>query len=149
MALKLGPKAGAPLRRRLDRPEPRIAAGLRLRGLASAAIDLSDGLAGDLSHILRASGVGADIDASQLPTSPAFLERLGEVDASRLTLQAQGGDDYELCVCLPPGHLAGARASLDVPLTVIGCLSPESGLRFVDASGATIAVPPHGYRHFE
>ncbi|TDU32277.1 thiamine-phosphate kinase [Panacagrimonas perspica] len=149
LALKLGANAGESLRGRLDRPEPRVAAGLRLRGLASAAIDLSDGLAGDLSHILRASGVGADIDASQLPASPEFLQRVGDVDTSRLALQVQGGDDYELCVCLPPGHLAGARAGLDVPLTVIGCLSPVPGLRFVDASGATIAVPPHGYRHFE
>ena len=149
LALKLGPNAGDSLRGRLDRPEPRITAGLRLRGLATAAIDLSDGLAGDLSHILRASGVGADIDASQLPASPEFLERVGESQFSRLALQAQGGDDYELCVCLPPGHLTGARAGLDIALTVIGCLSSEPGLRFVDASGATIAVPPHGYRHFE
>lgn len=150
LALRLGAKAGEALRQRLDRPQPRVAAGLRLRGLASAAIDLSDGLAGDLSHILRASRVGADIDASQLPASPEFLDRFADVqDSSRLALQARGGDDYELCVCLAPGHLEGARASLEVPLTVIGCLSPEPGLRFVDGSGATIAFPPHGYRHFE
>lgn len=148
LALKLGGGAEPALRDRLNRPEPRVAEGVRLRGIARAAIDLSDGLAGDLSHIVAASGVGAAIDIARLPRSPAF-DHVPLDEASRLALQVQGGDDYELCVCLAPGHLEGARASLDVPLTVIGRVVAEPGLRFVDASGATIAVPPHGYRHFE
>lgn len=149
LALRLGPAAGdAVLRDRLDRPEPRVLAGMRLRGLASAAIDLSDGLAGDLSHILQASGVGATVDVGCLPASSEFLRGLPP-NLSRLVLQAQGGDDYELCVCIPTRYIEGARAGLDVPLTVIGSVTAEPGLRFVDASGATIAIPPHGYRHFE
>lgn len=134
------------LRQRLDRPEPRVAAGRVMRDLAHAAIDLSDGLAGDLSHLLSASGVGAVIDLDALPMSDAFASRAGPL---RHELQTAGGDDYELCVCLPSARVEAARAQLDIPLTVIGQITTEPGLRFVDASGATIALPPHGYRHFE
>lgn len=131
---------------RLNRPEPRVAAGLALRDLAHAAIDLSDGLAGDLAHILAASGVGAVIEAARLPMSADF-ERLSVGD-QRLALQVQGGDDYELCLSLPVDRVGAARAALDVPLTVIGHITAEPGLRFIDAAG-TISVAPHGYRHFE
>lgn len=137
----------SPLSVRLNRPEPRVAAGLALRALAHAAIDLSDGLAGDLSHILAASGLGAIIEAQRLPMSEAF-ERLS-APQQRLALQAQGGDDYELCVCLPPDRVDAARAALAIPLTVIGSITAKPGLHFVDAAGATIEVSPHGYRHFE
>lgn len=137
----------APLRTRLDRPEPRVAAGLTLRAWAHAAIDLSDGLAGDLAHVLSASGVGAQIDAARLPMSADF-ERL-IAPSSRLALQVQGGDDYELCVCLPADRVEAARAALDVPLTVVGRITAEPGLRFVDRAGVTIEMSAHGYRHFE
>lgn len=134
------------LQARLDRPSPRLQAGLALRGLASAAIDLSDGLAGDLSHILTASGVGADLNAAQLPMSAAFA-RLHPSE-QRLNLQAAGGDDYELCCCLPPAQLAAAQARLDLPLTVIGEISAKPGLRWHDTrAGAPVPVL-HGYRHF-
>lgn len=135
------------LRARLDRPLPRLRAGVALRGLAHAGIDLSDGLAGDLGHILAASGVGAEIEATRLPMSAEF-EWL-TADAARLPLQARGGDDYELCICLPPSHLERARSAVDVPLTVIGRIIETPGLRFVDADGATIPLDPHGYRHFQ
>lgn len=139
--------AEAMLRARLDRPEPRVTAGLALRAFAHAAIDLSDGLAGDLAHVLTASGLGARIEAERLPMSADFA-RLRR-PAGRLALQAQGGDDYELCVCLPADRVETARAALDVPLTVIGQITAEPGLRFVDGAGANIAISPHGYRHFE
>lgn len=150
LSLRLGSAVDAPgLRARLDRPQPRLEAGKALRGFADAAIDLSDGLAGDLSHVLRASGVGARIDAGALPTSKDFLRHLS-ADMSRITLQAQSGDDYELCVCLPADAVDAARAALEgLPLTVVGEITAERGLRFVDSAGATIAVPAHGYRHFE
>lgn len=150
LALRLGEDLNAPgLRARLDRPQPRLAAGLALRGLAHAAIDLSDGLAGDLGHVLRASDVGARIVVDQLPAARDFLRHL-TADMSRVALQAQGGDDYELCVCLPPDRVEAARAALEgLPLTVVGEIMAERGLRFVDGAGATIAVPSHGYRHFE
>ncbi|MGH8456004.1 MAG: thiamine-phosphate kinase, partial [Stenotrophobium sp.] len=134
------------LRERLDRPLPRLAAGMALRGLAHAAIDLSDGLAGDLVHILEASGAGAEVHADKLPMSAEF-ERLSS-PVSRLPLQAQGGDDYELCACIPPARIGAAAAALDVPLTVIGRVTAEPGLRFLDADGVNIPLEPHGYRHF-
>jgi thiamine-monophosphate kinase len=135
------------LRERLDRPQPRLAAGLVLREFAHAAIDLSDGLAGDLPHVLEASGVGAVIEAQQLPQSYEFARHAPA--GERLQLQAQGGDDYELCACLPPDRLELAQSRLDVPLTVIGRVVDEPGLRFVDANGVNIALESHGYRHFQ
>lgn len=135
------------LRQRLDRPQPRLAAGLALRGLASAAIDLSDGLAGDLGHILAASGVGAELAADDLPVSPAFAAAQLPV-RERLALQLQGGDDYELCFCLPEGQLAAARAALPLPFTVIGRIGSAPGLWLRGAQGARESVAPEGYRHF-
>ncbi len=134
------------LDQRLDRPTPRLIAGRALRGLAHAAIDISDGLAGDLGHILAASGVGADISLERLPMSPAFA-RLAP-DAARRALQLGGGDDYELCVCLPESALAAAQAASDVPLTAIGRIAAGKGLRFLDESGVVMDLPRHGYRHF-
>jgi thiamine-monophosphate kinase len=139
--------AGA-LRTRLDRPQPRVAAGLALRGLAHAALDLSDGLAGDLVHILNASGVGAEIDLGCLPMSPEFAAR--HVPEQRWALQLAGGDDYELCVCIPPDRLDEARAALralDLPLTPIGHISANPGLRCYD-HGRPVALDLDGYRHF-
>lgn len=134
------------LRARLNRPQPRLTAGLTLRGQAHAAIDLSDGLAGDLTHVLTASGVGAQLRADLLPASAAFEQHAPA--AEKLALQVQGGDDYELCVCLPPDAVSGLAAQLDVPLTVIGRVTAEPGLRITGADGVTIPVSSHGYRHF-
>lgn len=134
------------LKGRLNRPTPRLSAGLNLRGLATAAIDLSDGLAGDLRHILEASWVGAELSIDKLPMSEAF-KRLAPAE-SRLALQAGGGDDYELCVCIPPQKLAEARRKLDLPLTEIGRIVREPGLRWLDAQGRPQAVDLRGYRHF-
>lgn len=145
-ALALRQPGDAALDERLNRPQPRVQAGLSLRGLATAAIDLSDGLAGDLGHILSASGVGAEIFANELPVSPAF-QRLAPPDAA-FGLQVTGGDDYELCVCLPEAVLAQAREQLALPLTVIGQLTERPGLRFLDAADQEIAFDGTGYRHF-
>lgn len=139
----------AALRARLDRPTPRLAAGLALRGLASAAIDLSDGLGGDLGHVLAASKVGAVIDADALPMSDAFA-RQAEA-AERLALQASGGDDYELCVCVPAARLNAAQAAVAASgcrLTVIGEITAEPGLRW-QRNGQPVDGPQHGYRHFD
>jgi thiamine-monophosphate kinase len=135
------------LTRRLDRPRPRIKAGLTLRGRATAVIDLSDGLAGDLQHILDASKVGAEIDVERLPMSDEFREW---VDAEqRIGLQVGGGDDYELCACIAEADLKKVTARLGVPVTVIGRVTKKKGLRFLDADGAEIQQDFRAYRHFE
>lgn len=134
------------LRARLNRPVPRVAVGAALRGLAHAAIDLSDGLAGDLSHILVASGVGAEVRTTKLPMSPAF-KNLSEPDA-RVELQVAGGDDYELCICLPAEDVAKLRKRLDLPLTEIGRIVKGKALGFLDGKGKKLSIEPFGYRHF-
>ncbi|HEX4873136.1 MAG TPA: thiamine-phosphate kinase [Nevskiaceae bacterium] len=146
LALRQGP--GSPLRARLDRPEPRVAAGLAARGRASAALDLSDGLAGDLRHVLAASGVGACIEVDRLPASSPF-ERQGLSTAERRALQLAGGDDYELCLCVPPAQEAALREALaPLRLSAIGQITAEPGLRFVDGQGQPLDLPYEGYRHF-
>ena len=136
------------LRRRLDRPTPRVEAGQILAEWGMAAIDLSDGLAGDLNHILVASQVGAELRADRLPQSPAFI-RAAPQDS--LALQLHGGDDYELCVCLRGEDFQAAEpklAALGVPLTRIGVITATPGLRLRE--GATVrAIEPRGYQHFE
>lgn len=145
--LQAGETPAVDLRARLDRPRPRIAAGRGLRGLASAAIDLSDGLIGDLDHVLRASGTGATIDIDRLPMSQAFASQVAPGD--RLRLQTAGGDDYELCFIVPPSRLDAARAACaDALLTVIGRIDATSGLRLRTADGAIVASPSSAYRHF-
>lgn len=128
---------------RLHRPTPRISAGLALAGFAHAAIDVSDGLAADLGHILAASKTGADIESSKLPASAEFLRRAPP--ASRLALQL-AGDDYELCVCLPPDKLTAAKAGLDCDLTVIGEITSRPGLR--DQSTGAELPASSGFDHF-
>lgn len=136
----------AALRRRLDRPEPRIDAGLALRGAAHAAADISDGLGVDLAHILEASGVGATVEAAKLPASDAFAALCPPEDV--LAHQWAGGDDYELCVCLPEAALAGVAARVDCPLRPIGRIEAQPGLRLVDAHGTPLAPRKAGYDHF-
>lgn len=146
LALQLGAQAPPALRQRLHRPQPRLAAGQALRELASAGLDLSDGLAGDLAHLCRASGVGASVRADLLPTSAAFAAAAPA--ARHLALQAQGGDDYELCLTLPPERVEAATAACGLPLTVIGRITREPGVRFCTAAGEILPLAPHGYRHF-
>lgn len=146
LALQLGAQAPEALRQRLHRPQPRLAAGQALRELASAGLDLSDGLAGDLAHLCRASGVGASVRADLLPASAAFAAAAPA--AQRLALQAQGGDDYELCLTLPPERVEAATAACGLPLTVIGRITREPAVRFCTAAGEILPLAPHGYRHF-
>ncbi len=125
------------LKTRLNRPTPRLATAMCLRGVARAAIDLSDGLAGDLGHILQASWVGAEIEAAKLPKSEAF-QQLAPAD-QRLGLQAAGGDDYELCVCIPP-ELPGRGAQPRRP-------AADAGRPHRRRAGAALAGrtgPEHG-----
>lgn len=136
------------VRRAMECPAPRVALGLALRGVARAAIDLSDGLVGDLGHILRRSGVGARVERDALPRS-AVLARQGEALQHECLLA--GGDDYELLFTAPAAHddavRAAARAA-GVAVTRIGRIEAEPGLRIVDAQGAAVASRWQGFDHF-
>ncbi len=134
---------------RLNRPVPRVALGLALRGIASAAIDVSDGLHQDLGHIAARSGLAATIRTGALPPSAA-LSRVGD-EAQRLRWQLAGGDDYELCCAVPPDRVADAQAvaaALGCVLTVIGHFDAGSGVHLIDAAGATVPSPCGGWEHF-
>lgn len=132
------------LRDRLDRPAPRVALGRALRGVASSCIDISDGLLADLSHICRASGVGARLDARALPSSAALRQAFDA--ATCLALQASGGDDYELCFTAPAAQrdvIHALSQTLNLPLTHIGEIVTGTG---VCCEGVDVAAA--GYQHF-
>ncbi len=157
-----GNEDGLPLflRDRLHRPTPRIALGQVLRGRATAAIDVSDGLLADFAHIARASGVGIELDADALPVSEALRVRCAP--AARLCHQATGGDDYELAFTVPADQMdavreffaspssmgKGAGAGATVALTRIGRVVAGEGVRLLDANGASIEFARAGWEHF-
>lgn len=134
---------------RLVRPQPRNAAAGVVRDRAHAGVDISDGLVADLGHMLAAGGVGARLEADRLPCSAAFAAHCPA--ARRLDYQLAGGDDYELCVCLPPADVPALTEELaqgaDCKFTVIGSIEARPGLRIVDAGGEPVAVRG-GYDHF-
>jgi thiamine-monophosphate kinase len=126
-------------------PQPRVALGPRLIGLATASMDVSDGLIADLGHMAEASSVAALVEAAQVPLSPAGLR------AGRLELALTGGDDYEiLFTASPPAEpaVAALAAELSLPLTRIGRIEPGSGVTAVNAAGAPIELMSRGWRHF-
>jgi thiamine-monophosphate kinase len=131
-------------------PQPRLKLGQRLRGIASACMDISDGLAQDLEHICTASGVGAEIDWPAVPLSSqarAALESIG----NPYEIVLAGGDDYELLFTVPPGaerKLQAVAKSSEVPLTCIGRVVSGSGVRVLDAAQKEIMLARKGYRHF-
>ena len=127
-------------------PEPRLALGLRLAGLASAAMDVSDGLVADLGHLCRASGLDAEIDAARVPLSAAAKAALAGDQEPLATLLA-GGDDYELLFTAP--EAAGVLNSLGLPVTAIGRMVEGSGVvRVLGPDGAALVLPATGWRHF-
>ncbi|MCW5655414.1 thiamine-phosphate kinase [Hydrogenophaga sp.] len=140
----------AALRARLERPTPRNALGQALAATAGvhAAIDVSDGLVGDLDHILRASGVGAEILLEDLPVAPA-LQALPE--AQRLACLLAGGDDYELLfTAAPEAHPAvlAAAAASGTSVTRIGRITASAGLKLLDAARREVPFTPQGFDHF-
>ncbi len=143
----LPPGHMAPLERRLHRPEARLEVGHALAGVASAAIDLSDGLVGDLGHILDASGVGATVDITALPLSSQLRALAGD---AALPYAVGGGDDYELCFTVPPARRdAVERLGLDcgVAIACIGTIDAAPGLRLVPVDKVA-ALPATAYSHF-
>ena len=140
------------LRQRLDAPEPRVALGVALRGIASAALDVSDGLVGDLEHVLDASRVGAAIELAAVPCSEALRAMLrGEARDVACAVLLAGGDDYELCFTAAPSmheRIAGLARSLSLPLTPIGRITAEPELVVRDEHGERLASLPRAFDHF-
>jgi thiamine-monophosphate kinase len=135
-------------RARLEWPAPRVALGIGLRGLATAAIDVSDGLLGDLGHILERSRLGARVDWPAVPRSDA-LRRQPEALQRRCALA--GGDDYELLFTAPASKRAdvlAAAAAAGVTVTLIGTMTPHPGLEVLDADGTVVETTYRGYDHF-
>lgn len=137
------------LRMRLDRPTPRVALGRALRGIATACIDVSDGLLADLRHVCTASGVGARIDVDALPASDG-LRACFDREQQRLLL-ANGGDDYELCFTAPADArdaVVRAAAVVGVPATRIGNVVDAPGVAASTADGSAWSAPAAGWVHF-
>ncbi|HQS81643.1 MAG TPA: thiamine-phosphate kinase [Thiobacillus sp.] len=130
-------------------PTPRVALGSALRGVASSAIDISDGLLADLGHILQRSQVGATVEFAALPTLPVAQAYLHEKVAVDCVLA--GGDDYELCFTAPAERrdaVAAAAQSAGVTVTRIGRITAEPGLTVIDADGQLLPIEHTGYDHF-
>jgi thiamine-monophosphate kinase len=131
-------------------PTPRVALGIALRGVASSAIDISDGLLGDLGHILERSRVGARLEFASLPTLPVAQAYLHEKVARDCVLA--GGDDYELCFTAPAERrdaVAAAAQSAGVAVTRVGRINAEPGLALIDADGKPLPFEKTGYDHFD
>jgi thiamine-monophosphate kinase len=140
------------LKRRLELPEPRVALGVSLRGIASAALDVSDGLTGDLGHLLAASRVGATIDLAAIPCSDALQTKLaGKERALALACLLAGGDDYELCFTASPAmreRVDALARALGIALTPIGAITAEPGLAVRDEHGRELRSVPRAFDHF-
>ena len=136
---------------RLEIPTPRIELGLKLRGIAHAMLDISDGLAGDLAHLASASGVTAQVDADALPLSPAVRRETRE---ATLRYALGGGDDYELCFAAAPEartEVEAAGTASGVAVARIGTILAGRGgapVTYADASGNVLALQLGGYDHF-
>ena len=140
------------LARRLEEPQPRVALGVALRGVASAALDISDGLSGDLGHVLAASRVGAMLDLAAIPCADALRAKLegGERDLA-LSLLLAGGDDYELCFTASPAlreRIDTIALALGLPLTPIGSITVDAALVVNDEHGTPLAALPRAFDHF-
>jgi thiamine-monophosphate kinase len=156
LALRMQDSAAAELRDRLDYPEPRLGAGGLLRGLASASIDISDGLLADLGHLLEPDGLGASLQIDDLPRSDAFIAALQGQDADPLELfyelPLSGGDDYELCFTVPERSCAEVEQRLDdLPCgcTAIGIVEALPGIRCCLQGGGSYQPAGTGYLHFQ
>ena len=151
--IELDPATLALAAPRMHLPAPRVALGRALAGaglarLAHSALDISDGLAGDLGHILVASNVGATLEADALPAGPALAT---QDRALRRRFTSAGGDDYELCFTAAPRYrdaIMQAAAGCATAVTRVGVIEAAPGLRFVDADGRPLALSKAGFDHF-
>ncbi|MCB1663267.1 MAG: thiamine-phosphate kinase [Pseudomonadales bacterium] len=138
------------LQTRFLRPQARLKFGQCLRGLAHAAIDISDGLLADIGHITKRSGVGARVELARLPLSVQLKAVFGSERAIEMALS--GGDDYELCFCVAPTQadkVAELAKQLGLAITCIGCVEAEPGIRLYNAQGEPVdSALAAGYQHF-
>ena len=149
---QFGGDAFATARARLETPVPRVGLGIALRGVATSALDVSDGLVGDLAHILERSGVGATVELPAIPRSRALARLLSGAER-KLALQCllAGGDDYELCFTAPraaAARVAAIAVNIALPLTRIGTITPGPGLVVRDEGGAPLSAIPKAFDHF-
>ena len=146
--LELAGDAFAAARVAMEQPQPRVALGVALRGVATSAIDVSDGLLGDLAHLLRRSGVGARLEVDALPRSATLA---AQPRAVQLECLLAGGDDYELLFTAPPAlapRVRDAALAAGVAVTRIGRIEAGTSLRLVDAAGETLANTWGSFDHF-
>jgi len=139
-------------RLRMEKPTPRVALGLALRGLAHAAIDVSDGLLGDLQHILKASGVGAEIDTLQVVSTMVCAQSSGLSQDELLHLTLSGGDDYELVFTAPEQQrqaIANVSATTGTPVTRIGKITASPHLSLMDPNGQPMRNSYASFDHFK
>lgn len=140
--LEAGRREPAMIVARYMRPSARVHEGARLVGVATAAIDVSDGLLLDLERLCEASGVGATLRAAAIPREPGLDTHAPPVGRDALTLALTGGDDYELLFTAPP------TVALSIAATRIGEVVAAPGVRLLDASGEPLPLPPvHGWGH--
>jgi thiamine-monophosphate kinase len=154
--ISLSEEAFAQMRVRMEQPTPRVALGLALSAIASSAIDVSDGLLGDLSHILQRSGVAAEIDLNAINSIALcadFMLARGQFDLKFMqNMLLAGGDDYELVFTAPIAHqatIAALAQQINLPLTRIGRTLAGSGITLVDAQGNAQSNPYTSFDHFK
>ena len=139
-------------RQRMEQPQPRVALGLALRGVANACIDVSDGLAGDLGHVLKASQVGAVLTTDWVQDSAAISVAMQSLPfARRLDMALAGGDDYELLFTAAPEQAEAvqhAANEADVSVTCIGRITTGSGLQVLDLQGVPMSRRFASFDHF-
>jgi thiamine-monophosphate kinase len=150
--LRQGERSGAAITRHLD-PLSRNEAGLMLagKGLATAMIDVSDGLVADLGHILKQSGCGATVFLDRLPLSPEYRQRVGEVADDRFSLALSGGEDYELLFASPASRqeeISDLSTALGLPMSAIGEIRAEPGMAIIASDGTPYTPTFRGFDHF-
>ncbi len=147
--LEATPQTSDYLLQRLRRPIPRVAIGVGAASYVSAMIDISDGLAADLGHILTASAVGAELAVAQLPLSAQACATVSHDEVVMLALT--GGDDYELCMTVPQTQVSAFEARARQrgwPLTCVGMITEQPGLRVIRTDGSELVLGRRGYQHF-
>ncbi|HUG25973.1 thiamine-phosphate kinase [Piscinibacter sp.] len=147
-SVAVGADAFEQVRRAMEVPQPRVALGLALRGVATSAIDVSDGLLGDLSHVLRRSRVGATVQVDAVPRSAVLA---GQAPAMQRVCTLAGGDDYELLFTAPPERasaVADAARRSGLAVARIGRIEADSGLRLIDAAGQAVDNDFGSFDHF-